>query len=95
MGKRRVDGHTCHARQESDQMVCHRCGIRWDMNDPEPPACRVARTIGPVEVPRIRAWMPLALPDWLAEKMAIIAAETPGPEGLKRAYAVFLEAAQS
>lgn len=29
----------CHARQHSDQMVCDRCGLVWDTNDPEPPAC--------------------------------------------------------
>jgi len=28
----------CHARQYSDQMLC-RCGLGWDMNDPEPPEC--------------------------------------------------------
>lgn len=30
---------TCKARQESDQMVCHACGLVWDINDPEPPEC--------------------------------------------------------
>ena len=30
----------CHARQYSDQMVCAPCGLIWDANDPEPPACR-------------------------------------------------------
>lgn len=29
----------CLARQYSDQMVCHKCGLVWDMNDPEPPEC--------------------------------------------------------
>lgn len=28
----------CEVRQESDEMVC-RCGKRWGVNDPEPPAC--------------------------------------------------------
>lgn len=31
----------CNARQYSDQMLC-RCGLAWDMNDPEPPVCRAA-----------------------------------------------------
>ncbi len=35
---------TCHARQHSDQMLCGRCGLAWDVNDPEPPACRVLPT---------------------------------------------------
>lgn len=30
----------CQARQYSDQKVCHKCGLVWDMNDPEPPACK-------------------------------------------------------
>ena len=30
----------CLARQHSDQMICHKCGLVWDVNDPEPPVCR-------------------------------------------------------
>lgn len=30
---------TCAARQYSDQMHCAKCGLTWDMNDPEPPKC--------------------------------------------------------
>lgn len=33
---------TCVARQHNDQMICHRCQLQWDVNDPEPPACEVA-----------------------------------------------------
>lgn len=29
----------CQARQHSDQMICARCGIVWDVNDPDPPTC--------------------------------------------------------
>lgn len=32
--------HDCQARQYGDQMICHACGLNWDTNDPEPPACR-------------------------------------------------------
>lgn len=32
---------TCRARQFSDQMVCNTCGLVWDMNDPERPACNM------------------------------------------------------
>ena len=28
----------CRAKQYSDQMLC-RCGLGWDMNDPDPPEC--------------------------------------------------------
>ena len=30
----------CQAYQVSDQMSCPSCGLVWDMNDPDPPACR-------------------------------------------------------
>lgn len=29
----------CEAIQYSDQMQCGRCGLAWDTNDPDPPAC--------------------------------------------------------
>lgn len=29
----------CQARQHSDQMICSKCGLVWDVNDPEPPEC--------------------------------------------------------
>ena len=31
---------TCKAIQYSDQMNCAQCGLCWDVNDPEPPACQ-------------------------------------------------------
>lgn len=31
----------CAARQGADQqMHCIRCGLVWDLDDPEPPTCR-------------------------------------------------------
>lgn len=30
----------CGAKRYSDQMQCGKCGLAWDVNDPEPPACR-------------------------------------------------------
>lgn len=30
----------CLARQFVDQMHCEACGLTWDFNDPEPPACK-------------------------------------------------------
>jgi len=30
----------CEARQQSDQMICAKCGLVWDISDPEPPECR-------------------------------------------------------
>ena len=32
--------HQCQARQYSDQMCCGKCGLAWDVNDPEPPKCK-------------------------------------------------------
>lgn len=29
----------CDARQYSDQMICGKCGLQWDINDPDPPEC--------------------------------------------------------
>lgn len=30
----------CQARQESDQYVCHHCGVCWDISDTDPPICK-------------------------------------------------------
>lgn len=42
----------CEARQVCDQMQCGRCGLAWDVADPEPPAC--ARTIDKRAIPTRR-----------------------------------------
>lgn len=40
----------CSALQMSDQMVCNKCGLRWDMNDPDPPTCRTLPANAVIEV---------------------------------------------
>ena len=52
----------CEARQHSDQMMCSRCGIAYDVNDPDPPQCprtmEAARSSGapsPVDLAERRA----------------------------------------
>lgn len=30
----------CNARRVNDQMMCAKCKLNWDHNDPEPPTCR-------------------------------------------------------
>lgn len=30
----------CEARQYSCEMVCTRCNMTWDTNDPHPPKCK-------------------------------------------------------
>ena len=34
-----TNNNRCEAVQVSDQMCCGRCGLAWDVNDPEPPEC--------------------------------------------------------
>jgi hypothetical protein len=29
----------CKAVRYSDQMCCGKCGLQWDVNDPDPPFC--------------------------------------------------------
>ena len=42
---------TCEARQQSDSMVCNRCGYIWDVNDEDPPRCKERFVFNdPVEV---------------------------------------------
>lgn len=33
-------GGPCEAVQVSDQMRCGRCGLSYDVNDPDPPDCK-------------------------------------------------------
>ena len=36
---------TCKARQYSDQKVCKRCDLVWDMNDIDPPKCLTSKEL--------------------------------------------------
>jgi len=29
----------CAARRINEQMMCRKCGLQWDIDDPEPPEC--------------------------------------------------------
>lgn len=40
---------TCRAIQQSDEMHCATCRLRWDMNDPEPPQCLRQAASPPVQ----------------------------------------------
>lgn len=35
----------CHATRINDQMHCGKCGMQWDIDDPNPPACRETKPI--------------------------------------------------
>lgn len=55
----------CHATQHSDEMNCTKCHISWDVNDPRPPACKVAHTPGTMTLwPGTPQQMQLSLPDF-------------------------------
>lgn len=53
----------CEARQCSDQKVCDRCGLVWDMNDTDPPDCRpieeTRREKGPNRLAKLRVELDL------------------------------------
>lgn len=38
-------GGPCEAVQFSDQMRCDRCGLSYDVNDPDPPDCKKPVTV--------------------------------------------------
>lgn len=41
MTKARAD---CKAYQASDQMYCPHCHLVWDVNDPDPPPCKIEQS---------------------------------------------------
>lgn len=95
----------CEVRQESDEMVC-KCGLRWDVNDPEPPACHKNRRRNPADAaPRslpanviatMPASIPVELPAHVADAMraayiARIGSTGSGRSAMQAAYRVFLD----
>ena len=44
----------CKARRYSDQMICGRCGLTWDVNDPEPPKCLSREEFGQKKCSELR-----------------------------------------
>jgi len=90
----------CLARQYSDQMMCAACGLAWDINDPDPPACRkvdrrskIVKEIKTFEAPPSK---PKKLPDQLPADVAIdmvkaYLANGQSINGMQAAYRVFLD----
>lgn len=90
----------CLARQHSDQMMCAACGLAWDVNDPDPPACRkvdrrskIVKEIKTFETPPTK---PKLLPDQLPADVAIdmvkaYLANGQSINGMQAAYRVFLD----
>lgn len=47
----------CDAMQHSDQMVCEKCGLAWDMNDSAPPTCATAAPVRKKRFARLREFL--------------------------------------
>jgi len=45
---------TCRALQHSDQMVCGRCRLQWDVNDPDPPKCLTPKKYANLQIKEIK-----------------------------------------
>lgn len=44
----------CKAKRYNDQMICGRCGLQWDVNDPKPPKCLTDRQLGTQRLIKIK-----------------------------------------
>lgn len=85
--------HVCKAVQYSDQMVCHACGLYWDVNDPESPACQKGkRKAAPIVVEPSPLRFPEELPpDVAAEMVKTYQANGGRAEGMRAAYRLLLD----
>lgn len=98
--------HECQARQYGDQIICAACGLNWDANDPEPPACksidrrtRKAQAVAKFEAENAapkRQGLPDELPADLAAEMFRVlqyarGTGSDGIEAMRRAYRVLLD----
>lgn len=85
--------HVCKAVQYSDQMVCHACGLYWDVNDPAPPACqRGKRKPAPIAVEVAPLRFPEELPpDVAVEMVKTYQANGAHVEGMRAAYRLLLD----
>lgn len=98
--------HQCQARQFGDQMSCGACGITWDTNDPDPPAChnvdrRTKRFKDAAAFERVEATKVKGLPTYLSDELAaemvktFNANKTDGVHGhirgMQAAYRLFLD----
>lgn len=78
-------------------MICGACGLSWDVDDADPPACNGIVTRAPVSVavPSITRTLPAELPQYLAARMAAvyITSRKAAPEDRMRdAYRALLDA---
>ena len=84
----------CYAKRIGDQMICGPCGMNWDHNDPEPPACRkidkrmkVLRQMDAIFAPA----KPRALPANLPAAWAVEMDRAYKNGGMLAAYRVLLD----
>lgn len=94
---------TCRARIYGSQTICARCGLTWDTNDPEPPACNpkdqrthearaVAELSNEPAPPPVTVELPLVLPAPVAVDMSTAyRSRGGGVEGMQAAYRVLLD----
>lgn len=96
------DLHVCQARQYGDQLICAACGLNWDANDPEPPACRPfdrrtrqAKATVKFETenrPANRQGLPHTLPpDVVSEMVKTYQAHGGSVKGMRAAYRLLLD----
>jgi len=94
--------NNCFARQYSDQMICSACGLVWDLNDPEPPACakidgrtKKIKKLKASEFPIRSSKLPETLPIELATEMVktfSVYAQLDTPViGMQAAYRLLLD----
>lgn len=88
----------CLARCYGDMMSCSACGLSWDTNDPEPPACRkVDRRTKLFKAAQVVEVEPATvdrhtLPDVVAQVMIrAYDAAGGGVVGMRAAHRVFLD----
>lgn len=69
----------CQATQHSDQMVCKTCDQAWDVNDPDPPACKVGDAVKAIQLAASGALGTVAKAvQWTRQQTAEAEARRPG-----------------
>ena len=69
---------SCEARHEGDEWACA-CGMRWAVNDPDPPACKRKRHVVPGTPATVAARKEFVAPDEPIKRRKM-----PTPEELTR-----------
>lgn len=85
---------TCLAKVYGSQTICVACGLNWDTNDAEPPACgqidwrtKLVRAVVKSEPVPVKGGLPDKLPEHLAQLME----KAYEANGMHAAYRVLLD----